>query len=237
MNKRFTKLMAALALLVFMMPSLAGWGQSTTYNFSSIPTTGWSTSGGSQTINSISWTYSSSSYIGATSDRIQIGSKNNPQTTAWTIQTPISSFGTGKKIIAVSITAYTTATTATYDISVGGNSVNSGSLTTSSATYTANNLNVTSGNIVVTMTGSSTSKAMYLTNVSVTYEDAGGGNTPSITANDVNITYDDEDGEIAYTINNPVDGGSIAASVTSDWLTVVYAMPILLLLSARPPLR
>ena len=27
MNKRFTKLIAALALLVFMTPSLAGWGQ------------------------------------------------------------------------------------------------------------------------------------------------------------------------------------------------------------------
>jgi hypothetical protein len=29
MNKKFTKLMAALALLVFMTPSMAGWGQST----------------------------------------------------------------------------------------------------------------------------------------------------------------------------------------------------------------
>ena len=39
-----------------------------------------------------------------------------------------------------------TTTTATYDISVGGSSVKSGSLTTSSATYTANNLKHTRKN-------------------------------------------------------------------------------------------
>ena len=148
------------------------WG--TTYNFSSIPTTGWTTSGGSKTINSISWTYSSSTYIGVTSGKIQVGSGKKPQTSAWTIQTAISNFGAGKKITAVSITAYTTNTTATYDISVGGSSVSSGSLATSSNTYSATSLNVTSGNIVVTMTGSSGSAAMYLSNISVTYEDASG---------------------------------------------------------------
>lgn len=148
------------------------WG--TTYNFSSIPTTGWTTSGDSKTINSISWTYSSSTYIGVTSGKIQVGSNKKPQTSAWTIQTAISNFGAGKKITGVSITAYTTKTTATYDISVGGSSVSSGSLTTSSNTYSATSLNVTSGNIVVTMTGSSGSAAMYLSNISVTYEDASG---------------------------------------------------------------
>lgn len=164
------KLIAALCLLLTFGISNA-WGADT-YNFSSIPTTGWTTSGDSKTINSISWTYSSSTYIGATADKIQIGSKNNPQTTAWTIQTAVSNFGSGKKVTSIAITAYTTATSATYDISAGGSSVKSGSLTTSSATYTASSLNVTSGNIVVTLTGSSTSKAMYLANISVTYEDA-----------------------------------------------------------------
>lgn len=151
--------------------NLSAWGTDYTFN-SSIPTTGWNTSGGSQTINSISWTYSSSTYIGASATRIQVGSKNNPQTSTWTIQTAISNFGSGKKVTSIAITAYTTATTATYDISTGGSSVKSGSLTTSSATYTASDLNITSGNIVVTLTGSSTSKAMYLENISVTYEDA-----------------------------------------------------------------
>lgn len=208
-------------LLTMMASTGEMWGQSsTTYTFNnSIPTTGWTSSGGSQTINSISWSYSSSTYIGAQATRIQIGSKNNPQTSAWTIQTPVSSFGNNKKITAVSITAYTTATTATYDISAGGSSVKSGSLTTSSSTYTANNLNITSGNIVITMTGSSTSKAMYLSDISVTYEDAGSSSDPSITASDVNITYDATEGSIAYTLNNAT-GNVTATLTTGDWLTL-----------------
>ena len=175
-NKHF-RYMAALCLLLSFGFGNA-WGD--TYNFltpsiTEIPGS-WSTSGGSKTINSISWTYSSATYIALDNShtKIQIGSKKNPQTTDWTIQTAISNFGSGKKVTAISITAYTTATTATYDISAGGSSVKSGSLTTSSSTYSATSLNVTSGDIVVTMTGSSNSQGMYLSNISVTYEDAGG---------------------------------------------------------------
>ena len=51
----------------------------------------------------ISWTYSSSTYIGAQSTRIQVGSKNKPQTSNWTIQTPVSCFGSNKKITAIAI--------------------------------------------------------------------------------------------------------------------------------------
>ena len=159
------------------------WGDSYSFN-SSIPTTGWSTNGGNMTINNKQWSYSSSTYIGAQATRIQIGSKNNPQTSTWTIQIPISSFGNNKKVTEIAITAYTTATSATYDISAGGSSVKSGSLTTSSATYTASNLNISSGNIVVSLTGSSTSKAMYLSDISVTYETA---TAPSCTAPTITV--------------------------------------------------
>lgn len=161
------------------------WGA--TYNFSNIPTTGWTKNGGSQTINEKKWTYSSSTYIGITSSEIQVGSSNNPQTSNWTIQIPISSFGTNIKITKVSITAYTTATTATYDISVGGSSVKSGSLTTSSATYSSSTLNATTGNIVVTLKGSNKSKAMYLSNIAVTYETAA-ATTYTVTLKDDNST-------------------------------------------------
>lgn len=176
-------------LVAVMCAAFAGQAWADTYTFnSSIPTTGWTTSGGSQSINSKSWTYSSSTYIGENNARIQVGSSKKPQTTAWTIQTAVSNFGANKRITAIAITAYTTAASATYDISAGGSSVKSGSLTTSSATYTASGLNVTSGNIVITLTGSSTSKAMYLSDISVTYEDAA---TPSydITAVSNNNSY------------------------------------------------
>ena len=43
---------------------------------------------------------------------------------------------------------------------------------------------------------------------------------PSISADNVNIAYDATEGEIAYTLANAVDGGSMSASKTSDWLTL-----------------
>lgn len=176
-KKLQTKFLALLAIML--MGGSSAWAEETIYNFVDIPSKGWSTNGGSQAIKSVTWTYSSCTYIGASSSKIQIGSKNNPQTTAWTIQTPVSSFGENIVIKAVEITAYTTAESATYDINVGSSSVKSGSLTTSSATYSATNLNVTSGNVVVTLTGSSTSKAIYLSNISVTYEEVSGPVKPT----------------------------------------------------------
>ena len=172
-------------MLLTLTVTANAWGA--TYNFSNIPTTGWTKNGGSQTINEKKWTYSSSTYIGITSSKIQVGSSNNPQTSNWTIQIPISSFGTNIKITKVSITAYTTATTATYDITVGGSSVKSGSLTTSSATYSSSTLNATTGNIVVTLKGSNKSKAMYLSNIAVTYETAA-ATTYTVTLKDDNST-------------------------------------------------
>ena len=192
---RYLTRFAAVFALVFVLGVGNVWGAPTTYNFSNLPTTGWNTSGGSQTINGKSWTYSSSTHISNNSSKIQVGSKNSPQTSNWTIQTAISNFGANKKITAVAITAYTTATTATYDISVGGSSVKSGSLTTSSATYTASSLNATSGNIVITLKGSSSSKAMYLSNIAV--------------------TYDDNSGPTLYTVTFDANGGSVTpASAT-----------------------
>ena len=183
--KQLTKLIALVGLITVLdLFSISDAHGQTTYSFSSIPTTGWSTSGGNQTINNVSWTYSSCNHISVNSSKLQIGSAKNPQTNSWSIQTAISNFGNNVTVLAVSITAYTTATSATYDISVGGASVKSGSLTTSSATYTANDLSATSGDIVVTMTGSSSSKAMYLSNISVTYSSGPVTYTVTYNAND-----------------------------------------------------
>ena len=51
---------------------------------------------------------------------------------------------------------------------------------------------------------------------------------PYITANDVNITYDATGGNIAYTVENPVQGGQLTATTTSTWLTLgtEFASPI-----------
>ena len=66
MNKKFTKLMAALALLVFMMPSLAGWGQTRddltwTHEFVSPE----AVSNGSITVDGATWTISTTTGVGS----------------------------------------------------------------------------------------------------------------------------------------------------------------------------
>ena len=48
----------------------------------------------------------------------------------------------------------------------------------------------------------------------------GGVVPPSITATNVNIDYDALDGGIDYTVNNPVEGGSLRASCEEDWIYV-----------------
>lgn len=210
-NKLFSTIARLRLLLVMFLTLTASSAWGATYNFSNIPTTGWKTNGGSQTINGKSWTYSSATYVGCSDNaKIQIGSKNNPQTSNWTIQIPISSFGANIKVTKVAITAYTTATTATYDISVNGSSVKSGNLTTSSATYSSNTLNATTGSIVVTLKGSSSSKAMYLSNIAVTYETAAahtvtwtinpaaGGSLSPTSGNTTTVTPD-----AAYTYGSP----------------------------------
>ena len=53
--------------------------------------------------------------------------------------------------------------------------------------------------------------------------------TPSITANNVNINYNSTGGNIAYTINDGIEGGSVSASVPNNsWVTLSnnFASPI-----------
>lgn len=52
------------------------------------------------------------------------------------------------------------------------------------------------------------------------YYNSDGPSTPTITASNIELAYGATEGAIAYTINNPVDNGSIAASTESEWLYV-----------------
>lgn len=58
----------------------------------------------------------------------------------------------------------------------------------------------------------SSSGAVYLPSISIYWEPS---TDPSITASDVNIEYGAEGGNIEYTINNPVDGATLEATVAS----------------------
>ncbi len=65
----------------------------------------------------------------------------------------------------------------------------------------------------------SSSGAMYLKSITITWE-TGGSTAPSISADDVDVAYNATSGSISYTLTNEVTGGSMTAATTSDWLTV-----------------
>ena len=181
MKKKFTFLTAAIVLLAMIMQP--GKALSQTYSITSFTGTGtYSTSGGEQTISGVTWAYAASTYIGIMSGELQIGKSNSAQTSAWTFQTPVSSFGSNKKVTSVYASLRCGETTATYSISVGGSTIASGSLTTSSTSYGANNLNVTSGDIIITMqAGSGNKKAIYINSITITYENASTPTTYTVT--------------------------------------------------------
>ena len=52
------------------------------------------------------------------------------------------------------------------------------------------------------------------------YYNTGGAIAPSITAADVDIAYSATGGEVAYTINNGVTGGTLSAATTAEWITL-----------------
>ncbi|MDO4195818.1 MAG: InlB B-repeat-containing protein, partial [Prevotellaceae bacterium] len=187
------------------------WGEE--YVVESFPTKGLNQNGGEMSLENITWSYSKATYL-AGGNALQIGSKNNPQTTAWTISTPVSNFGVDKRITAVSIDAWTTSATATYDISVGGVSLSSGNLTTTSATYKTSEISATTGDIVITLTGSGSSKAIYLDKICVTYTES--GNVIEPTKYLINLDKNIIGGSISANKETAEEGATVLLTATPD---------------------
>lgn len=114
--------------------------------------------------------------------------------------------------ITVNAKRYNSSKAATINITAGGVTGTAQSLTADFADYEFT-INKDIDNIKI-----DASKYCWISSITVTYS---GGTTPSISADDVNIAYDATEGGIAYTINNPVDGGTLSAEVTDgDWLSL-----------------
>ena len=133
-------------------------------------------------------------------------------------------YGNGTMTIAAK-SGNVTSITITYDGSnkpTSNDVVNVGEYNNSTGVWTGSEESVV-------FTRPSGSGHWRVKSVEVTVESAS-GDTPSISAQNVNIAYDATDGEIAYTLANEVDGGSMSAEVTAgDWLTLSgtsFASPI-----------
>ena len=203
MNKKFTKLIAAFALLVFMMPSLAGWGQIRA-NYT------WTTANGqltttttSVTVNEVTWSFNPTwadnskkyvSWIGGSQNLYQIGSAKNILTNL-----NLSTNGINGTITAVAVTwSSAAANTATLMISVGSTNFtcngNNNSTSNSSTISTSTFNGSATGELNIDFAATTGIKFQQIV---VTYT-TGGGTTYSVNIDD-NIT-----------------GGSIIASPTSQ---------------------
>ena len=106
---------------------------------------------------------------------------------------------------------YTYELNGTATASVAGKN-NAGTYNTSTKTWTGSDTEV-----VLT---AGTAKHVRISKVVVTYTVSGGGSDPSISADNVDVAYNATSGQIAYTVNNPVTGGSVSATTTADWITL-----------------
>lgn len=138
-----------------------------------VNTSGSSTDGGTVTKNNVSWTYSACPYVatenGTNGKGVQFGSSGKPVRTF-----SLSTSGISGTITSVKVNASTASSaTATLSVSVGGTSYGTKNLTTSATDYTFTGSK--SGEIIITLNQPSTSKALYLKSIEVTYTPASTG--------------------------------------------------------------
>ena len=124
----------------------------------------------------------------------------------------------GKIVTGVSITAAAGNSTPTYDISVGGSSKKSGSLSTTSKTYSTGSISGT-GNVVITLNQNGGKKAVYLGSIVVTYS-ASSGETTTTTIDYSGITNTNKYvSTVAGSLSASVVYGSPAAAVPDASVT------------------
>ncbi len=145
-----------------------------------------------------------SSYAGQ-----QFGTKNTNYSYTFTADF------TGKTVTGVSIKAAAGNSTPTYNISVGGSSKKSGSLSTTSTTYSTGAISGT-GNVVITLDQNNGGKAVYLGQIVVTYTTVSKKNTTlTLSPTSLDLTYGGSTGTLTATVT-PV-GESALASPTVSW--------------------
>ena len=222
MNKKFTKLIAAIALLTFLIP-FTGWGQTRT-EVTDVMNQSWTG------VTGTSYT-EKTDLAGSASDAVYTvqcaGGNNSIQLRSNNNNSGIVSTTSGGTVTKVTVT-WNSSTSNGRTLNVYGKSSaysaaselydnNAGTLIGTIVCGTSTELEIDDDYEYIGMR--SASGAMYLDEIDVTWETGGGTSTPSITASNVDIDYNATAGSIAYTLNNAT--GNVTAAVTSgNWLTL-----------------
>ena len=224
MKRRFTILTAAFALLVCLAFPMGVWGQTRTevtdvlnQELTGVTGTSYTEWSGKTSNSDAVWAGQSA---GGNSS-IQLRSNNSNSGIITT-----TSGGTVTKVVVtwnsntsngrtLNIYGKNTAYSAATDLY---NSQTQGTLIGTIVYGTNTELSITDNYEFIGMR--SASGAMYLTKVDVTWENGAASTDPTISAENVNIGYNTENGEIEFTINNPVEGGVLTADTEAEWLTI-----------------
>jgi len=202
MKKTITKLMAALALLLFVAPPMVGWGQ---------------------TSNEVTYTFSQHYNANTTLTDVAIAFDDNITATFhkgsgstapqyYTNGTAVRWYG-GNTLDITATNATISAIEFTYTQKNKDVTADVGEYNHDEGTWTGSESSVT-------FTVASGSGHNRVSEIKVTYTTSGGTPAPSITAENVEIAYDATEGAIAYTINDGVEGGVLTAATEAEWLEI-----------------
>ena len=228
MKRTFTKLMTALALLLFVAPPLVGWGQTrteeVTYTLDGTQTggnNGYATES-EITQGNITWMVTGNTMM----NPWRIGGKNLSE-----VDRPLYSTSTLSdditKVVVTNGTATATVNSMTLIVSANSDFSNptstvSGTWAASSTTTFERPANTDWSNmyfkLVYNVTAGSSNQ--YAQFVKAEFYKLGDTSIPSIEADNVSIVYDATEGAIEYTINNGVEGGVLTAATEAEWLTI-----------------
>ena len=214
MKKTITFLLVAFALLTTVFLPLRMVGQNRDAYSYTFTAKVFDANNQTKTLNEVDWTFAGTggNYFGYDGTKgQQFGSGSKPYS-AFTFSTS----GISGTITEIKVnTSGANSIAGTLNVTVGGNAFGSEYTLTSTATETTFT-GSGSGEIVLNYAQTS-SKAIYIKSISVTYS-TGGGSTPTINANNVSIAYDATSGSIPYTISNPTSA-TLSASCTADWVS------------------
>lgn len=194
MKRTFTKLMAALALLLFIAPPMVGWGQTRTDEIVTWSAAsedclnpGSNSNSGTFSTDDFLWNYTRTpdgsnslftNFIGGNTQVVQLGKNGSSETIT------LSTSNIPGTIKSVSILCASYNQEHSVSISVGGTTYLSSTKTAkwqNNTVGTSTGTGSSSGLIEIAFTKSNSARALYIKSISVTYEESSGPATYTVT--------------------------------------------------------
>ena len=231
MNKKFTNLLAAFALLAILAIPMGMTGQTRTeevystclfgsdYNSQSVSsyTATWTATNGDYT-----WTIVNGNNNNNAWSVVKFGRKNNASVGKITTTEAYEQAITKVDLTIDAITASSVNSIKLYASTDNDAWTEVGSFAKSTGLQTVTVENPAADQYYMIEFDCASGSANGLVTVSKVeyYYNTSGASSPTISADNVELTYDATSGAIEYTINNPVQGGELTAVTDAEWISI-----------------